>query len=104
MEVNFDRPDYIPLQVKLTLSKTRPTTEIDKNYIISQIMQNIFYRINQTAVSHDFIDFVAPIIKGWSINSCDLSNDGTNWFKFIRPATYQNKFILSESNISIITD
>ena len=98
-DVAFDRPTQEDLWIELTI--TAITGAVDVEFIRSQILANISYRIDQTADASAIVAFVKGIAPNASVSGEGVSSDGSTYAATLAPTGVNYQFVLSSAKLII---
>jgi head-tail adaptor len=100
-EIRFDRPLTVPLFIQGSITNTTIDLQELKEYLVS----NIQYKIYEIAESSIFIQKVREFLNAKGIKATafnfQISRNESDYFNFLEPATFQEKFTLATANIDI---
>lgn len=99
-DIMFDRGKPIPLYIKCALQNLS-TYPIDEQFIKNQLATKLFYKLNEAVDTSDISCLLKTFGKDFVPFNIDVSLDNENWYKYLKTPTPQNKFYVSESNITI---
>lgn len=97
--VKFDRPTEIPLYIKLTVSKKIITDIIDMDAIKNKLVEKL-YSINEKATATELYAYVYSAGNTFIASNLEVSKDNIT-FGNTSTNDYDEKFIISETNIDI---
>ena len=106
VEIKFDRPTSEPINLKFDLKPLRPNYTFPslaiKQYIVNNFRTQIGVSID-TATLTDIVQTAIIINGGGGVPlNLQISKDGgSNWFYFLTPTNFDNKFTLSIDDINI---
>ena len=98
-DVAFDRPTQENLWIELTIVAI--TGAVDVEFIRTQILANISYRINQTADASAIVAFVKGIAPNASVSGEGVGSDGVTYAATLAPTGVNYQFVLSSAELII---
>lgn len=98
--IRFDRPTSQPLWISFSLSPIGSTT-VDANYVRSQLLADLSYRIGQPADTTTIVALIRAISSTVSVSAEGVSDDGATYVSLLDTAAVNNKFTLSAAHIII---
>ena len=103
--VKFDRPNPIPLYIRLDFQLIKNDQLNAISLIKEDIAQNLIYRLNEDAETSKITTVASDAIVsngggGYALN-VEISLDGENWTDFIESASRKNKFVVDSTRITI---
>ena len=98
----FDRPLYQNLHIRFGMIPKDGVSIFDNNYIKQSLVSYFNFKLNQTPTIGDIVVAMQTIQPEAILTSIAVSKDGSTWLDIVYPDTYQYKFQLNTSNITIL--
>lgn len=98
--IRFDRPEYNPLYIRLTVRRRNPTIQIDLDLIKASFSDKQF-EIGQSIRASELYCNVYDATTGFTAYDLEISNDGTNYTDEILNSALNEKFVISKEGIDI---
>jgi hypothetical protein len=101
----FDRVESSDLHIKFEIQRTVADFIFDDASIKTYISENLTYNANEYAETSKVTAMCLEAINangggGVPVN-VEISNDGSTWVDYLTVATKKNKFVVSDTNITI---
>jgi len=100
-EVNFDRAINEDLYIKFSIEDIITGNPVDQDFIKTQIVEGINFKIGQIANKTDIECFIKDLLPNVYVKDLQVSNDDITYVDTLDPTTVQHKFVLDESRIDI---
>ena len=97
----FDRPTIEQLHIMFEITRKTNTAVIDENYLKEQLIQNLTFKINDLIDASQIDNILTSINNNLVYTNIEVSNDGNNYYDFIRNTNINYIFSLSTENINI---
>lgn len=98
----FDRPIAENLYIKFSLLPRTSGALFDNVLITAALAAAISYKLNQQATIGEIYAALLVIAPQGIPTSVQVSKDNTNWFDNVTPSTFQKKFAVDISRITIL--
>lgn len=103
--VSFDRDNPVPLHIRFDIKNTDPNTNYSEENIKQYIADNLIFNLSQPAETSYITEVAAQALlssgTGLYALNVEVSTDGTNWSDFIASTSWQNKFVVDTSRITL---
>lgn len=103
--VSFDRDNPVPLYIRFDIKKTDPSVNYSDDNIKQYLADNLTFTLNQPAETSYITEVAAQALlsngTGLYALNVEVSTDGVTWSDFIASASWQNKFVVDTSRITI---
>lgn len=105
--INFDRANPVPLYIRFDFQPTVDISAIDFASIKASLAGDLTYTLGQEAETSRITTFAQNAILvngdcGYALN-VEISTDGSTWEDYIESESYQDKFVVDPSRITITT-
>lgn len=105
--INFDRANPVPLYIKFDFQPIVDVSTIDFNAIKASLANDLTYSLGQDAETSRITTYAQNAILvngegGYALN-VEISEDGNTWEDYIQCSSFQNKFVVDPSRITITT-
>lgn len=101
LPIRFDRPTYVNLWIKLTVTSLDPTHLIDDTYLETELFNRITYGIYEPADYTEITTLVKQLDQYAVVTTGGVSMDNITYSAFLYPPTLAGRFILSTTRITI---
>lgn len=101
MTIKFDYATNEDLYIDFEIQKLFGSSTIDFDYIKTELVKRVKYKIGQTANKSEIEKEVLNIIDNVYVKNLRVSNDGINWVDTLATTNKDNVFILDIARISI---
>jgi len=99
-EVKFDRPKYTNIYIKFNVKKKTSIDIIDIQAIKNALVA-LDFNINQSITVTELYSAIYTTGNNFIASNLELSKDGENWVNDLLNADYDEKFIITDENITI---
>ena len=99
--VSFDRPTSVPLYIKFNVTQVTGTTPPDANYIRTQLLNQLFYRIGQSADTTSITSLIHTIAPNASVSDIGVSTDNVTYVALLGTTNIYEQFSVASARIII---
>lgn len=103
--VKFNRVNPVPLYIRFDIKIATTGFNLNEDNIKSYIAENAIFKLNQPAETSYITEIASQALLQYNSNiyalNVEVSNDGNTWTDYIPSNSWQDKFVVSESNITI---